>query len=200
LWIAAPLEARPAGYVKPNCPPVQWNNRRYDYNSADDVKHFRNIEYNHKFAPDSPTQGPEAASTPDVVFVLGYVPNHHRGLNHLARLSLQMKMPMPPWAKMSVECWLIRATVFKPDDGVVWQIYGTYLARLGFVDEAIEKLRRASELLPNAPVISYNLGLMLFEKGDFGGAMEQAKLAYAGGVELPGLRDKLKRAGHWKGE
>jgi tetratricopeptide (TPR) repeat protein len=47
-----------------------------------------------------------------------------------------------------------------------------------------------------SPELKYFLGLVLFDMKDYEGARENARLAYELGYPLPGLRDKLARAGH----
>ena len=79
----------------------------------------------------------------------------------------------------------------------VHKIYGAYLARLGRGAEALTRFEHAEKLAPNDPVVSYNLGLLLADKGDFEQARQYAKKAYGAGLQYPGLRDKLARAGQW---
>lgn len=47
-----------------------------------------------------------------------------------------------------------------------------------------------------SPELKYFLGLVLFDLKDFEGARQNARMAYDLGYPLPGLRDKLARAGH----
>ena len=124
-------------------------------------------------------------------------PNHHRGLAALVRLSLRDKTPQPSGVKIPVECYLLRALEFRPSDAEVQKIYATYLARLGRDAEALTWFERAEKLSPDDAVIAYNLGLLLTEKRDFERARMYAQKAYAGGVQLPGLREKLTRQGQW---
>jgi hypothetical protein len=42
------------------------------------------------------------------------------------------------------------------------------------------------------------MGLLLTEKRDFERARIYAKKAYEGGLQLPGLRDKLAKQGQWR--
>ena len=127
-----------------------------------------------------------------------YSPNHHRGLAALVRLSLKDKSPKPSGVNIPVECYLLRALEFKPSDAEVHKIYATYLARLGRDAEAIARFEQAEKLAPDDPYIAYNLGLLLTEKRDFDRARMYAEKAYAAGVELPGLREKLARQGQWR--
>jgi hypothetical protein len=133
----------------------------------------------------------------DIDFLVRYSPNHHRGLAALVRLSLRDKTPKPIGVNIPVECYLLRALEFAPADVEVHKIYGTYLARLGRDPEALARFEHAEKLSPDDPVIAYNIGLLLTEKRDFERARLYAQKAYAGGVELPGLREKLTRQGQW---
>jgi len=100
--------------------------------------------------------------------------------------------------KIPVECYLLRALEFRPNDAEVQKIYATYLARLGRQDEALTWFERAEKLSPDDAVIAYNLGLLLTEKRDFERARIYARKAYGSGVQLPGLREKLTRQGQWQ--
>ena len=127
-----------------------------------------------------------------------YVPNHHRGLAALVRLALRDKTPQPRGVHISVECYLLRALEFKPSDVEVQKLYATYLARLGRNDEALVWFEQAEKLAPDDAVVAYNMGLLLTEKGEYERARAYAKRAYAGGLDFPGLRDKLTRQGEWR--
>ena len=133
----------------------------------------------------------------DIDFLVRASPNHHRGLAALVRLSLRDKTPKPVGVDIPVECYLLRALEFRPSDAEVHKIYGTYLARLGRDPEAIARFEQAEKLSPDDAVVAYNLGLLLTEKRDFERARMYAQKAYAGGVQLPGLREKLARQGQW---
>ncbi len=64
--------------------------------------------------------------------------------------------------------------------------------------EARDILRQADEATDRRSVdIQYNLGLISAELGDFDDAVANAKKAYAKGYPLPGLKEKLRKVGHW---
>jgi tetratricopeptide (TPR) repeat protein len=46
--------------------------------------------------------------------------------------------------------------------------------------------------------INYNLGLIYLELGDTDNALARAHIAYAQGYPLPGLRNRLRKAGKWQ--
>jgi tetratricopeptide (TPR) repeat protein len=62
----------------------------------------------------------------------------------------------------------------------------------------VRRFKEANGLLGDDLNVHYNLGLAYFELKDYDQALEHAKRAYALGHPLPGLRDKLKRAGKWE--
>ena len=172
---------------------------RLDFNAAKDRRRISQIESHHFDARvESLVRGMTSRFPgPDIEFLVRYSPNHHRGLAALVRLSLRDKTPKPVGVDIPVECYLLRALEFKPSDVEVHKIYGTYLARLGRDPEALARFEHAEKLSPDDPVIAYNIGLVLTEKRDFERARLYAQKAYAGGVQLPGLREKLTRQGQW---
>lgn len=134
----------------------------------------------------------------DLSYTLRAFPNHHRALLSMVRLGNNLKLSKAPGAPYTVNCFLSRAEVFQPEDQMVKVIYGLYLLKQGQRNLAIEKLNAASALGVRDANASYNLGLAYFDAGDFGKALDNAHIAYRLGFPLPGLRDKLKRAGKWK--
>ena len=160
---------------------------------------FRSIESFHFDAEvESLTRGMTGSVGDDIDFLVRYVPNHHRGLGALVRLALRDKTPQPRGLQISVECYLLRALEFKPSDVEVQKLYATYLARLGRNDEALVWFEQVEKLAPDDAVVAYNMGLLLTEKGEYERARAYAKRAYAGGLDFPGLRDKLARQGEWR--
>jgi len=136
----------------------------------------------------------------DLAFMLRNWPNHPAVLDTLVRLAIRDKTNLPEGLKIPVECWLERAVRFKPDDANARIIYGTYLARLKQTDKAIEQLELAKQARPDESNVYYNLGLLYFDKQDYARSLSYAKQAYAMGFPLPGLKNKLVRAGKWDGK
>jgi tetratricopeptide (TPR) repeat protein len=64
--------------------------------------------------------------------------------------------------------------------------------------DAVEQLEAAQAQVGNDSNVYYNLGLVYFDLKDYEKALESAHKAYAGGFPLPGLRNKLERAGVWR--
>lgn len=141
--------------------------------------------------------------------VLYSFPNHHKALMSMMRFLGQFKDPdgnrtygryrskYSLGSHYSMGCWLDRAVRWRPYDGVVRTIYGAlFLAQKNY-PEAVRQFKLAAALGANSPENTYNLGLAYFHMGDYKNAMIQAREAYSGGIEYPGLRDMLKRAGKW---
>lgn len=130
---------------------------------------------------------------PDIDFTLRHVPNHHRALNAAMRFELEHGGTPPQYR--SVECWFERALRFKPDDGMVWLLYGNFWAKKKRWEQAVEYYRRAAELMPDNPEVDYNLGLVYLQLQNYSRALEHAKAAYAAGYPLQGLRKRLAEKG-----
>ena len=181
------------------CEPFTWQEERLDYTAAKDQRRISEVEYNHLDADtENLVRGMSGSVGGDLNFVVSHSPNHHRALVALVRLSLKDKTPRPYGVSIPVECYLLRAHEFAPSDAEVLKIYATYLSRLGRDAEALSRFEQAEKLAPDDPVIAYNIGLLLADKRDFERARAYAKKAYTGGIQFPGLRDKLTRMGQWK--
>jgi tetratricopeptide (TPR) repeat protein len=134
----------------------------------------------------------------DIDFLLRYVPNHPRALASLSRLALKENRPKPSGASIPVECHFLRALAFAPDDPAVLMLYGSFLARTDRPKEALARLREAEKLETHNGTLQYNIGLVLVDLGDYPAARDYAEKAYAQGISLPGLRDRLAQKGYWK--
>lgn len=134
----------------------------------------------------------------DIGYTLRAFPNHPRALYAMTRYSqLLGGVSRVPGARFPVECYFDRAVRFAPDDAQVRALYADYLLRLNRNEDARKQLEVAATLELN-PQIEYNLALAWAKLGENEKALELAKRAYAGGVQFPGLRDQLTRAGVWK--
>jgi len=133
----------------------------------------------------------------EIDYTLRAIPNHPRALMSMSRLGEKLKTDKAPQARYSVDCYFQRAIAFTPDDGNVHMVFGLHLLRKDKYREAIAELERARELSGGNANIHYNLGLAYFAVGETDRALTEAKAAYELGFPLPGLRDKLKRAGKW---
>lgn len=145
-------------------------------------------------------RGGQTSSTPsgDLSYTLRAMPNHHRALIAMMRLGEKEKTPKPQDSPYSIACWFERAEAFQPGDAIVKGLYGVYLVRADKPREGAAKLQEARGMAGNNANIHYNLGLALIDLNRYDEALESAHKAYALGFPLPGLRDKLKRAGKWR--
>jgi tetratricopeptide (TPR) repeat protein len=135
---------------------------------------------------------------PDLSYTLAVFPNHHRALMAMMKLAKREKKDKPRDSAYTVSCWLERAERFQPQDQMVKVLYGIYLSEKGKKNEASAKLDAALGLGTPSPNIDYNIGLVFFDLGEFEKSLQSAHRAYAGGFSLPGLRNKLTRAGKWR--
>jgi hypothetical protein len=124
-------------------------------------------------------------------------PNHHRALNsaiqyQMLKLNKNKNARYPP-----AECYLERAIKFSPEDGITRMLYGNLLQRARYKTRALQQYEQALELKPENVQIKYNLALLLVDLGKQKRAREYALELYSKGFPLPGLKDKLKKSGHW---
>jgi hypothetical protein len=145
-------------------------------------------------------RGGNRSSTPggDIAYTLRSFPNHPRALMAMMRLAEREKSDRPRDSTYTMDCWLERAERFRPNDQMAKALHGIYLARKGKKQEALEKLDAALALGVPSPNTDYNVGLAYFDLGEFDKALVSAHRAYGGGFPLPGLKNKMKRAGKWK--
>lgn len=143
-------------------------------------------------------RGLSASIGGDLNYTLRAFPNHHRALMSMVRLSARDKTVRPTGLGYSVDCFLQRAEVFRPDDAMVKVIYGIHLLNQGQTGPALGKLEAARDSGVESPNVYYNLGLAYLAAGKPDKALASAHQAYRLGFPLPGLRDKLKRAGKWR--
>jgi tetratricopeptide (TPR) repeat protein len=128
------------------------------------------------------------------VFILNYYPNSPQALNGISELCfIKWKSP-----SCDADTWFDRAIARNPSIATTWVLFGIHLQRKGLPREAVEKYQRAIALDPGSINAHYNLGLAYLDLKEYAKANEEAQKSYALGAPLPGLRDKLVRAGAWK--
>lgn len=130
----------------------------------------------------------------DLNFLLRHWPNHLPGLEALIQYAAGGGKPYnfePP------NCYFLRAREFVPQDVGVVLLEGYYFWQKADTARAIETYQTALRIDPKSLDAHYNLGLLYFQMGDYGKAVANARVAYAGGYPLPGLRNMLQRSGHW---
>ena len=130
----------------------------------------------------------------DLDFALTGSPNHHRALELMVRYDL---MGGRNWDWKGTECYLGWARQFAPDDVAVYLIGGYYFWKKNDSERAETWWSKAVEIDPQSADANYNLGLLYVERKQYDKALEYARVAYGNGFPLPGLRNSLKRAGHW---
>lgn len=169
----------------------------YDYRTIDaQPKHL--VESAH-FPPQVETlrSGMSARIGGDIDYTLRAIPNHHRALMAMVRLGERDRVTRPPGATYPVECYFDRAMRFAPDDPMVRVLYGIYLAKADRRNEAETQLVAAEKLGSENRQVVYNLGIGYLELKNYDKAVTFAKKGEAMGVEFPGLRERLQRAGKW---
>jgi tetratricopeptide (TPR) repeat protein len=134
----------------------------------------------------------------DIDYTLRAFPNHPGALMSMVRLGEKEKTAKPKGSRYTVECWLYRAVRFRDNDATVKMIYATYLAKNGSNAAALKQLNEAVQLGEDSANLQYNIGLVYFNLGKYDEALNHAHVAYRAGFPLPGLRDKLKKAGKWR--
>lgn len=134
----------------------------------------------------------------DIGYTLDKFPNHLRALASLIRYSERTKRTTFPHTPYSVECYLKRAVYFKEDDLLVRLLYTSYLVKHGKNTEASTHLDYIEATENKSPLINYNLGLLYFDLKNFEKSYAYAEQAYADGITLPGLKNKLISAKQWR--
>jgi tetratricopeptide (TPR) repeat protein len=129
----------------------------------------------------------------DIEFTLRAIPNHHRAI--MAVVRYEATRGIPP-GRRSVQCWFNRALTWRPNDGMVWLLYGNYQAKGQQWEAALESYGRAKALLPDNVEVDYNLGLLYVKRGAYDKAVEHARNAYSKGYPLQGLRRQLAQKGY----
>lgn len=171
----------------------------FDYQEADKRVLMQPIERRHFYREVEMVNSTTASRfLPDVRYMLDISPNHARALQSMVRVAIQSKSSSLPGLTYSVECYLQRAMDFSPGDMLPQMIMGQYLASQGKPSEALKVLLEAEKQAPTDANLAYNIGLLEFDLKHYDRALEYAHRAYLGGFPLPGLRDKLKRAGQWR--
>ena len=155
------------------------------------------VETYHYFPEIQRLEGHRFAIGDNLDYTLRAIPNHPGALRTISRFSVIVGKPQVPGARRTVDCYFARAIEMAPDDPAPHMIYGVHLLKMNKVQGAIDSFKRATDLGSQDPNIDYNLGLAYLELRQYDKAKESAKKAYDRGFPLPGLRDKLTKAGQW---
>jgi tetratricopeptide (TPR) repeat protein len=178
--------------------PLNFNkfDRPMDYNSPEDRKMLPTVERAHFTQEvEALIRGINGELPGDIDYTLYQFPNHYRALNAMARW--QLKNPRPASATyLTIDCYFERAVSFRPQDATLYFLYAIYLHSAKRLDDAQKAYEKAEELGGGvSPEFHYNYGLLLADQKKWDLAKERADKAYGMGYPLPGLRNKLKRAG-----
>lgn len=171
----------------------------YDYRSAPAMK--KQVVESHHFTPkvEQLRAGVSSAYVgADLDFVLRYFPNHARALVSMTALAKREKTEQPRGSRYRLDCWYDRAVRMAPTDMQVKVIYGYWLAKKGERALALEQLDQVTHESLDSANMAYNLGLAYLEAGAFDKSLSAAHLAYSRGFPLPGLKNRLERAGKWR--
>jgi tetratricopeptide (TPR) repeat protein len=128
----------------------------------------------------------------DIDFLLRVFPNHYPALT----LAMEYEFRGGKLTHRSTDCYFDRARRFVPNDVKVVIMEASYFRKRGDKARALSSFEDALEMAPTSIDVNYNAGLFLTETGDYERALACARIAYDGGYPLPGLRDKLARAGY----
>jgi tetratricopeptide (TPR) repeat protein len=134
----------------------------------------------------------------DLDYTLHAFPNHPRALLAMVRLGERKHTDRPKGARLTVYCYLERAIRFRPQDAWANMIMAMYLAKHKRGAEALPYLRVAGESAADNANLQYDIGLVYCDLGRFDDALKHARIAYRLKFPLPGLKEKLVKAGKWK--
>ncbi|MCP5294304.1 MAG: hypothetical protein H6950_06290 [Zoogloeaceae bacterium] len=168
----------------------------YDYRK--DKSLLSNVEQNH-FNDNVRLlrKGQSASIAGDLDYLLRAYPNHPGGLDAIGRLGRRAKSEKLYGANYKVTCYFDRAVRLAPDDPTVRVLFAQHLWMTGNRVLAVEQIEAAETLGADDANTLYNIGIMKFEIGDKKAAKKYAIRAYDLGFPLPGLKNKLRRAGLW---
>ena len=133
----------------------------------------------------------------DLEFLLRRWPNHHLALQALVRFEAGGGRPSP---QRPTTCYFELAQRFAPDDVNILILRGIYFHGKGEYGMAEAAWLGALQINAGSPDAHYSLGLLYFNTGRTDDALEHAIAAYDAGYPLPGLKNKLVKAGKWTGK
>jgi tetratricopeptide (TPR) repeat protein len=169
----------------------------FDYRTATAAQ--KNIVEEHHFTPDVEAlrHGITAKLGGELDYTLRAFPNHHRALLSLIRLGERDRKAKTAGSEFTVECYLQRAVVFRPNDTTVRRLRGIYYSMQGRYQAAIDDFNEVLKHEPDNANAHYNLGLAYFHLKNYDLAAKEARTAQSLGFTLPGLREMLQKAGKW---
>lgn len=199
LVCASAPSAQASGLEDLECGALENAYGPFDYTDASDRRDKLPIVEQFHFNADVENlrRGQSSSIIGDLDYTLRAFPNHHRALNAMGRLQLaNPTAAVAPYR--SAQCYFNRAMRWRPADGTVRMIFGTFLFKRGERDAALEQYQQAVALMPESAEVHYNMGLLQLDLKHNSEALEHAHKAYALGYPLQGLKNRLKRAGAWR--
>ncbi|MFN0163525.1 MAG: ABC transporter permease [Burkholderiales bacterium] len=197
LWLGLSFGGIGQALAQSECGPLANAYGPYDYwvNKAE----LPIVDSNH-FTPEVETlqRGKSSSIGGDLDYTLRAFPNHARALVAMVNLGVKERTAKPSGSRYTVECWLIRAIQFRPNDATARVIYASFLSKAGRRPQAVKELEAAEAAGATSPNFHYNLGLAYLDVGDFEKSLDHAHKAYLGGFNLPGLKSRLLKAGKWR--
>ncbi len=192
-WVGTTLSGKSCEGRQPTSGP-------YDYlDRAAHAGMLRVVEENHfDKGVESLTKGMSTSVMGDIHFVLQAFPNHHRALRSAMNFTLGFDQWPQDSQGLPVECYLQRAINFSPRDATLYKLFGYYMHRRGKLEIALKANEQAMNLLPGDVMLQYNTALILVDLERYDEALKLAKPLYNAGLTIPGLKNKLVRAGAWE--
>lgn len=194
FWGNTPAFAQPANW---SCGSLKAEPGPYDYRTDQDKlpivvnAHFRpEVEALIRGTTDKLPGG-------DIAYTLRAIPNNHRALIAMMRLSEKEKTPKPYGSTYTIDCWFERAVLFRPDDSIVRMIYSTYLNSKSRLPEANTQLDAATVYAKDSGFTHFNIGLHYFDLKNYDKALVQAHKAMSLGFARPELAEQLRSVGKW---
>ncbi len=183
--------------------PLAQNNfkRPIDYTDPADQDYVKNWveQYHWTAGVENLTKGKSGPVQQDLAFILRQIPNHHRALNSMMNWQLTHPFPLDAteYGMYRIDCYFDRALSFTPNDPVLYVLQAIYFHKTKKYEDAERSYQRALAMDEDLAEAHYDLGLLLFDMGKFPEAKAEAQKAYALSYPMPGLRNRLARAGKW---
>lgn len=134
----------------------------------------------------------------DLDYTLRAWPNHHRALLAIIKYQLNIKNKLRTGKLSSPpECYMQRAIHFSPADAITYSLYGHYLRKMGYLEEAVKYYEKAMELDSENAKFAYAFSLLLIDLKRYEDAVKYAKIAYQQKHAPKGLKQKLEKLGVW---
>lgn len=190
-WTGVDLAGKPCAGEPQGYGPYDYTNAQHRKEKLPVVERAHFTSYVENLVQE---EGEGSAVVADLDYTLRAFPNHHRALYAMMRYQLRgagLK------AKTPMECYFIRALVFKSDDYRTMLLYANYLEKRSKYNLAINIYKLALAVENTPPIINYNLGLLYVKLKEYAKAAEQAKIAYNRGIKKSKLARQLSAVNHW---